>query len=102
MVELEILFKIYPAKRAEFLLAYEMMKTVEQLEKNRIDLELFELVRESNTFLWLEHWDTAESLARYCSETKYRALMGAIEILGNLIHKRQLSITEEAANEEPV
>ncbi len=102
MVGLETLFKIYPEKRVEFLLAFDMMKTGERLEKNRVDLELFELVRESNTFLWREHWDTAESLTRYCSENKYRALMGAIEILGNLIHKRTLSITEEAANEEPV
>ena len=99
MVELEILFKIYPAKRAEFLLAFDMMKTVEQQEENRIDLELFELVRESNTFLWLEHWDTAESLTQYCIENRYRALMGAIDILGNQIHIRTLSIMEETVNE---
>ena len=36
MVGLEILFKIYPEKRAEFLLAFDMMKTGERLEKNRI------------------------------------------------------------------
>ncbi len=99
MVGLEILFKIYPEKRAEFLLAFDMMKTVEGLEENRIDLELFELVREANTFLWLEHWDNADSLTHYCNENKYRALMGAIDILGNLIHKRTLSIAEETANE---
>ncbi len=99
MVELEILFKIYPKKRAEFLLAFDMMKTGESLEKNRIDLELFELVRESNTFLWRELWDNAESLSHYCNENKYRALMGAIDILGNQIHIRTLSIMEETANE---
>ena len=99
MVGLEILFKLYPAKRAEFLLAFDMMKTVEQLEKNRTDLELFELVGESNTFLWLEYWDNGESLTHYCNENKYRALMGAIDILGNLIHKRTLSIAEETTNE---
>ena len=99
MIGLEVLFKIDPAKRAEFLLAFDMMKTGVYLEKNRIDLELFELVRESNTFLWREHWDNAESLTRYCSENKYRALMGAIDILGNLIHKRTLSIAEEITDE---
>lgn len=99
MVGLEILFKIYPEKRAEFILAFDMMKTVGLLEKNRVDLELFELVKESNTFLWREHWDNTESLTHYCNENKYRALMGAIDILGNLIHKRTLSIAEETANE---
>lgn len=99
MVGLEILFKIYPEKRAEFLLAFDMMKTGERLEKYRTDLELFELVRESNTFLWLEHWDNADSLTHYCNENKYRALMGAIDVLGNLIHKRTLLTTEETTNE---
>ncbi len=99
MAGLEILFKIYPEKRAEFLLAFDMMKTVERQIENRIDLDLFELVGESNTFLWLEHWSNAESLRCYCNENKYRALMGAIDILGNLIHKRTLSIAEEITDE---
>ncbi len=34
MLELEISFKIYPEKRAEFLMAFELMKSAERLEKN--------------------------------------------------------------------
>jgi len=98
MVELEILFKIYPEKRAEFLMAFDMMKSAEKLEKRRTKLELFELVGESNTFLWHEQWEDAESLATYRNENKFRAFIGAIGILGNLIHKRTLSIKEEIAN----
>ena len=99
MVGLEILFKIYPAKRAEFLLAFDMMKKIERQEKNRIDLDLFELMGESNTFMWFEHWHDAESLTQYCNEKKYRALMGAIDILGNLTYKRTFSIEEETTDE---
>ena len=99
MIGLEIMFKIYPEKRTEFLLAFDMMKSVERLEKKRTGLELFELVRESNTFLWLEQWSDAESLTYYCNENKFRAKMGAIDILGKLIHRRILSIEEETANE---
>jgi quinol monooxygenase YgiN len=102
MFELEILFRIYPEKRAEFLMAFELMKSAERLEKKRTGLELFELVRESNTFLWLEQWSDAESLAYYCNENKFRATMGAIDILGKLIHRRTLTIEEETANEQPV
>jgi quinol monooxygenase YgiN len=75
MLELEISFKIYPEKRAEFLMAFELMKSVERLKKKRTGLELFELVRESNTFLWLEQWNDAESLAYYCNENKFRKSM---------------------------
>lgn len=98
MIGLEILFKIYPEKRAEFILAFDMMKSIESQEKRRTGLELFEMVTEPNTFLWLEHWDDDESLTFYCSEDKFRALMGAIDILGNLIQKRTHSIKEDAKN----
>jgi quinol monooxygenase YgiN len=98
MVGLEILFKIYPEKRVEFLLAFDMMKAAEHLEAKRIDIQLFEQIKEPNTFLWLEHWQNTESLAHYCNDNKFRALMGAIEILGKLTHKRTHSILEEATN----
>ena len=99
MLELEISFKIYPEKRTEFLLAVDIMKQAGHLEVKRIGMQLFELVSESNTFLWLEHWEDSDFLNHYCNEYKFRALMGAIDILGKLIHKRTLLITEETANE---
>jgi hypothetical protein len=52
----------------EVLLEFDMMKTIERLQNNRINLGFFELVRESNTFLWLEQWDDAESLTYYCND----------------------------------
>jgi len=99
MIALEVMFKIYPEKRTEFLLAIDTMKKTGHLEERRLGMQLFELVSESNTFLWLEHWEDSEFLNQYCKEYKFRALMGAIDILGKLIHKRTLLITEETANE---
>ena len=99
MIGLEMMFKIYPEKRSEFLLAIDIMKKTGHLEENRIGMQLFELVTESNTFLWLEHWENAETLNHYRNENKFRALMGAIDILGKLIHKRTHLITEEKAND---
>lgn len=98
MLGLEILVRINPEKRVEFLQAFDMLKTIDQLEDRRLDLELFERVNESNTFLWLEHWDNNESLTQYYNENKFRAMMGAIDILGQLVHKRTFSITEEKQN----
>ena len=99
MIALEVMFKIYPEKRSEFLLAIDMVRKTGHPEENRSGMELFELVRESNTFLWLEHWEDTEFLNNYCTQNKFRALMGAIDVLGKLIHKRTLLITEETLNE---
>jgi quinol monooxygenase YgiN len=99
MIGLEMIFKIHPEKRSEFLLAIDMMKEAGHLEENRIGMQLFEQVTESNTFLWLEHWEDTEVLNNYCNQNKFRALMGAIDILGKIIHKRTHLITEETSND---
>ncbi len=98
MIGLEILVKIQPEKRAEFLQAFEMLKTIDLLWDKRVELQLFEQVKEPNTFLWLEHWHNDASLADYYQEAKFRAMMGAIDILGQLIQKREFFIKEEKGN----
>lgn len=92
MIGLEILVKIHPEKRTEFLQAFDMLKTVGQQDGRRLELELFERVNKPNTFLWLEHWENDEALTRYYEKTRYRAMLGAIDILGQLVHRRTFSI----------
>ena len=99
MVGIELLIKISPDKRVEFLQAFDMLKQLDQLGDNRVDLELFEQIKEPNTFLWLEHWDNTESLKHYYQDNKYRAMMGAIDIMGQLVQRRTFSIKEERTNE---
>jgi len=98
LVGLEILVKIDPGKRVEFLQAFEMLKDIDQLNDRRIDLKLFEEVRESNTFLWVEHWDNEESLSGYYRNSKFVAMLGAIDVLGQLIRKLSFSTGEEKKN----
>ncbi len=98
MIGLEIVVKIHPEKRAEFLQAFEMLQTVDQPLGRRLDLELFERLNEANTFLWLEHWDNQKSITVYYNENKFRAMMGAIDVLGELVHKRTFSVEEEKQN----
>ena len=99
MVGLEILVRIHPEKRVEFLQAFDMLMQLDQLCDKRIDLELFEQIREANTFLWLEHWDSTESLAHYYQDNKFKAMMGAIDIMGQLVQKRTFSIKEEKTDD---
>jgi quinol monooxygenase YgiN len=95
MVGIEILVRINPEKRVEFLQAFDMLKHLDQLGDNRIDLELFEQIWEPNTFLWLEHWDNNESLTTYYQDNKYKAMMGAIDIMGQMKNKRIFTVKEE-------
>ena len=95
MIGHEILVRIHPEKRTEFLQAFDMLKTDDQLTGSRLEMELYEQVNESNAFLWLEHWDNDEALTRYYEDNRYRAMMGAIDILGQLVHRRTFSIEEK-------
>jgi quinol monooxygenase YgiN len=94
MVGFEILVTIEPEKRAEFLQAFEMFKQIDRQNDSRIDVELFEEVKGPNTFLWMEHWDDGESLSSYYSSNKFISMMGAIEVLGQLVHRRSFSAIE--------
>ena len=98
MVGIEILVKIYPEKRVEFLQTFNMLREVDQPGNNRINLDLFELVKEPNTFLWLEHWDNKESLAIYYQDNKYKAMLGAIDFMGQMVNTRTFSVMEGGTN----
>ena len=98
MVGFEILIRIKSEKRVEFLQAFEMVQHIEKLDDNRIDLNLFEEVKDSNTFLWVEHWDNNEFLYNYYCTNEFMAMMGAIDVLGQLVHKRSFLIMEEKEN----
>ena len=98
MVGIEILVKIYPEKRVEFLQAFNMLREVDQTGNNRINLDLFELVKEPNTFLWLEHWDNEESLAIYYQDNKYKAMLGAIDFMGQMVNTHTFTVREEREN----
>ena len=71
-----------------------MFKQIGQQNDSRIELELFEQVQGPNTFLWLEHWENGESLSSYYSNNRFISMMGAIEVLGQLIHQRSFSALE--------
>ena len=98
MVGIEILVKINSEKRIEFLQAFDMLRQLDQLGERRLDLELFEQIKEPNTFLWLEHWDNKESLAIYYQDNKYKAMMGAIDFMGQMVNTRTFSVMEEGTN----
>lgn len=95
MIGLEMLIKIEPGKRTEFLQVFDMVKAINHKNDMRLFLDLFEQVDNQNTFLWRENWENAESLAQYHGENQFKAMLGAIDILGKLVHKKSFLFEEE-------
>ncbi|NNK94844.1 MAG: hypothetical protein HKP41_10890 [Desulfobacterales bacterium] len=95
MIGFEFLVKVNPGKRIEFLQAFEMVKNIDQLKKSRISLELIEEAREPNSFLWIEHWENDKCLSSYYQNINFMAMMGAIDVLGQIIRKTIILISEE-------
>lgn len=95
MVGFEILVKIKPEKRFEFLQTFELMHICVDKKSDFVGQVLFEKISEPNCFLWTEDWKTGESLEAYRQTDQYRALLGAIEVLGALINIRTFTLKEE-------
>ncbi len=97
MVGLEILLKISPEKRYEFLQTFALMvqrKSVAPGTRHRTSRSLFEKIDEPNCFLWTEEWDTADRLASYRRSDHFKSLLGAVDVLGRLIRIRTHDIKE--------
>lgn len=46
---------------------------------------LYENVAEDGRFIWVERWKDLKTLNNYMSSDHYRSLLGAIEVLGELV-----------------
>jgi quinol monooxygenase YgiN len=95
MVGLEILIKIQPEKRFEFLQTFELLIQQKNKHQDCIEQTLFEKAGEPNVFVWQEDWKDETSLKAYRQTERFRSLLGAIEVLGSLIKIRKISLTEE-------
>jgi len=95
MVGLEILVKIQPEKRFEFIQTFEILTQANHKVRDCIKQTLFEKSNEPNSFLWMEDWKNSESLESYRQTEKFRSLLGAIDVLGSLVKIRTFTFIEE-------
>ena len=87
MVGLEILVQIHSGKRQEFLQTSEWFQNqlTKTCDATFVDLTVFEAVGKPNHFLWIEKWTDLQPLEVHMKTDRFRTLLGAIEVLGNLI-----------------
>jgi quinol monooxygenase YgiN len=86
-----------PSKhRHELLQAFEMLSNKQEngpkCTAGCLDRSIFESMGTANRFLWMEKWADLELLEDYMKTDRFRALLGAIQVLGKLdaIHKGEL------------
>jgi quinol monooxygenase YgiN len=84
MVGLEILVSIQPEQRQEFLQTIDMFRCQQEEDKCCIRCSIFETVSIPNQFLWVEKWTDPKPLDDYMKTGRFKALLGAIQVLGEL------------------
>ena len=84
MVGLEILISIQSGQRQEFLQTIDLFRNQQEKDKARIGCNIFETVGTPNQFLWVEKWTDQRLLDDYMKSARFKALLGAIQVLGEL------------------
>lgn len=83
-VALEILFRILPTHRVEFLQAVDSLIASAATTPGLDALSCFEDLGVENTFLWRECWGSLGQLEHRLESAGIKTLLGAIGVLGEL------------------
>ena len=84
MVGLQIMVTIPPGNRQEFLQAIDMLCSQQVTHSDRADDYVFEAVDTPNQFFYLKQWTDRRLLDNFLKTDRFRALLGAIQVLGKL------------------
>jgi len=97
MVGLEILVSIQSGQRQEFLQTIDMFRSQQGNDNVRIDCSIFETVGTPNKFLWVEKWTDQRLLEGYMKTSRFKALLGAIQVLGELnsLHIAEIKVLKD-------
>ncbi len=89
---IEVLSKIPPEKRQEFIQSFKVLPQFEGCKGNCFFCRLFEDVGQLNRFMWVEHWRNESVLEEYLQSDRFKTILGAIEAMGELIHFSKIKV----------
>jgi quinol monooxygenase YgiN len=93
-VGIEVLSKIPPENRREFIQSFKVLPQFKGCSDNCIYHKLFEDVGEMNHFLWVEHWADKKTLEKYLLSDRFKTILGAVDALGELIHFNRIKVNK--------
>ena len=99
---LEILVSIPGKHRQEFMQTFDIFSNKQESDQEFtgacIDRSIFECIDTPDRFLWLEEWIDFQSLDHYMKTDRFKALLGAVQVLGELVELRKFKV-ESLQNE---
>ena len=84
MVGLQIMVTIQSGNRQEFLQAIDMLCSRQATDSDGADDYIFEAVDTPDRFFYLKQWTDRRLLENFLKTDRFRALLGAIQVLGKL------------------
>ena len=84
MVGLQIMVTIQSGNRQEFLQAIDMLCSQKATDNDGADDYIFEAVDTPNRFFYLKQFTDRRLLENFMKTDRFRALLGAIQVLGKL------------------
>jgi quinol monooxygenase YgiN len=81
---LEIRIQIASGKRQEFFQAVEWFLSPDECGVGCVDKCVFERIDAPNHFVWIERWSSSSDFEEYRSSERFKALLGAVEVLGDM------------------
>jgi quinol monooxygenase YgiN len=84
MVGLQIMVTIQSGNRQEFLQAIDMLCSRQATDNDGADDYIFEAIDTPDRFFYLKQWTDRRLLENFLKSDRFKALLGAIQVLGKL------------------
>ena len=93
MFAIEIHSEVRPDKRDEFLQAISTLRPPGDADGGCVAQGVYEARAEPNRFLWVEQWPDQTQLQQRLRSPKFRALLGAVRVLGVVSTVQTVEVT---------
>lgn len=84
MVLLKIAVEIKPQKRTEFLQAMQSLVLAAPPEPGCLERVVYQRLDDENAYCCLEVWDSREKMTAHLRTDRFKALLGAVQVLGEM------------------
>ena len=97
MIILKIRTMIAPEKKTEFEQAVRYIIDMKLKQKTGVFRRIYQASDDPMSYLYIEEWDSREEITAYMSSDAYRALIGAMDFLGQ-VTEAQIITTSKVEN----
>jgi quinol monooxygenase YgiN len=97
MIGLELSLQSDERHRGELKQTLENLSEAQVAGGSCVECSVYEDLRRSNGFLWLQWWKSEPELQDYLSSVEFRTLLGAIKVLGSLVSTRVVGLQDSTS-----